>query len=283
MNKKYAVFTMDVEAFADTECLSRAGMEFEQDMLDGLDAYMEILDRHGIKATMFSVCRTALQAKDRILNHLRKGHELALHSYDHRPLCQLTDEEFRSQTKMAKDLLSETFGTQISGYRAPCFGIDDSKLQILRELGFDYDSSHLGFSSARHSMPVGFHGFEQLRKGILRCKDFFEFGLTQDRLFGHDYPISGGGYVRLFNWGIIKTIIKDYILKNDYYVFYLHPFELSKQPIPYLPKLKLYDQYYLNHGIRSYHKKVEWIIQILSRAGYEFVTFKELVQHMKNA
>ena len=93
MNKKYAVFTMDVEAFADTECLSRAGMEFEQDMLDGLDAYMEILDRHGIKATMFSVCRTALQAKDRILNHLQKGHELALHSYDELKIMLITEEQ----------------------------------------------------------------------------------------------------------------------------------------------------------------------------------------------
>ena len=283
MNKKYAVFTMDVEAFADTECLSRAGMSFEEDMLDGMDAYLEILDRHGIKATMFSVCRTALQAKDRILNHLRRGHELALHSYDHRPLCQLSDEEFRSQTQMAKELMSEAFDTEISGYRAPCFGIDDTKLQILQELGFDYDSSHLGFSSARHTMPLDFHGFEQLRKGILRCKDFFEFGLTQNRLFGQDYPISGGGYVRLFNWGVMKKILKDYIKKNDFYVFYLHPFELSKQPVPRLPQLKLYDRFYLNYGIRSYHKKVEWIITLLTAAGFEFVTFRELAAKLKNA
>ena len=64
---KYAVFTMDVESFTDTECISSAGMEFSEDMLDGLDRYMAILDRYGIKATMFSVCRTALAAKDRIL------------------------------------------------------------------------------------------------------------------------------------------------------------------------------------------------------------------------
>lgn len=283
MNKKYAVFTMDVESFADTDCLSRAGIELEEDMLDGLDAYMEILDRHGIKATMFSVCRTALAAKERIASHLRNGHELALHSYDHTPLCQLSDEEFRSQTELSRKLLSETFETEISGYRAPCFGIDDAKLQILRGMGFSYDSSHLGFSAARHSMPVGFHGFEELRKGIRRCKDFFEFGLTQDRLFGCDYPISGGGYVRLFNWGAMKTILWDYIRKNDFYVFYLHPFELSKMPIPSLPKLKMYDRFYLNYGLRSFRKKIEWIIGTLRRAGYEFITFRQLAEEMKNA
>lgn len=281
MNKKYAVFTMDVEAFSDTECLSRAGVEFEEDMLDGLDAYMEILDRYGIKATMFSVCRTALAAKERIASHLQNGHELALHSYDHKPLSQMTDAEFRSQTELSRKILSETFGTDILGYRAPCFGIDDGKLEILRELGFSYDSSHLGFPAARHSMPVGFHGFEEIRKGILRCREFFEFGLTQDRLFGHDYPISGGGYVRLFNWGVMKTILRDYIRRNDFYVFYLHPFELSKMPIPRLPELKMYDRFYLNYGLRGYHRKIEWIIGILSKAGYEFVTFRQLAQEMK--
>ena len=280
---KYAVFTMDVESFTDTECISSAGMEFSEDMLDGLDRYMAILDRYGIKATMFSVCRTALAAKDRILSHLKNGHKLALHSYDHKPLCDISNEEFRSQTQMAKDLLAEAFGTEILGYRAPCFGIDDDKLQILRELGFRYDSSHLGFSGARHNMSASFPGFRELRKGILRYKDFFEFSLTRERLFGHDYPISGGGYVRLFNWGIIKSIIRDYIFKNDYYVFYLHPFELSQSPIPYLPRLKLYDQYYLNHGLRSYPRKIEWIIQTLIRTGYRFVTFEELSEKMQNA
>ena len=34
---KYAVFTVDVEAFADTECISKSGADVEADMLDGLD------------------------------------------------------------------------------------------------------------------------------------------------------------------------------------------------------------------------------------------------------
>ena len=31
MNKKYAVFTMDVEAFTDTECVSYSGADIEVD------------------------------------------------------------------------------------------------------------------------------------------------------------------------------------------------------------------------------------------------------------
>lgn len=280
--KKYAVFTVDVEAFGDTVCVSNSGAQFQEDMLDGLDEYMRILDKHGIKATMFSVCRTALAAKDRIQPHIDNGHSLALHSLDHTVPNKLSNEEFREETILAKKLLSEAFHTEIIGYRAPCFGIDNDKLEILRELGFRYDSSHMDFPAA-NSNDFTMRKFEQLRKGIFRSDGFFEFGLIRHRIFGRKYPISGGGYVRLFNWGIIKSIIRSYIRKHDYYVFYLHPFELSRKKMPFVPNLALRDRFYLNRGLRSFPRKVESIIRNLKRAGYEFVTFDQLADIMKNA
>ena len=276
---KYAVFTVDVEAFSDTVCVSNSGAQFQEDMLDGLDEYMRILDKHGIKATMFSVCRTALAAKDRILPHLANGHSLALHSMDHVVPCRLSNEEFREETALAKKLLAEAFGAEITGYRAPCFGIDDDKLEILRELGFRYDSSRMDFPAVSKA-DIRMHKFEELRKGIFRSDGFFEFGLIRNRIFGQDFPISGGGYVRMFNWSIIKSAILDYIRKHDYYVFYLHPFELSRKKVPFVPNLRLRDKFYLNYGIRSFPRKVESIIRNLKRAGYEFVTFDELADIM---
>lgn len=277
---KYAVFTVDVESFSDTECVSNSGAQVQEDMLDGLDEYIRILDKYGIKATLFSVCRTALAAKDRIAPHLARGHILALHSMDHVVPCRLSNEQFREETALAKKLLSEAFGTEILGYRAPCFGIDNDKLEILRELGFRYDSSRIDFPAANHTVDVSMHQFEELRKGLFRSDGFFEFGLIHNRIFGQDFPISGGGYVRMFNWGLIRAAISDYIRKNDYYVFYLHPFELSRQKMPAIPNLRLRDKIYLNYGIRSFPHKVEYIIRILKKAGYVFVTFDELAAIM---
>ncbi len=280
---KYAVFTVDVEAFADTECVSNSGADIQEDMLDGLDEYIRILDKFNIKATMFSVCRTALSAVERIAPHVARGHKLALHSMDHTVPCHMTNEEFRQETSLAKKLLSEAFGTEVTGYRAPCFGIDDDKLEILRELGFTYDSSRMDFAPARHTVCMKMNRFQELRKGVFRLGNFFEFGLVNNRIFGQEFPISGGGYVRLFNWGLIKSAIMDYIRKNDYYVFYLHPFELSRKPVPFVPNLKIADRYYLNSGIRSFPGKVEAIIRLLKKAGYVFVTFDELASIMAKA
>lgn len=79
---------------------------------------------------------------------------------------------------------------------------------------------------------------------------------------------------------MIKHLIRRHILQNDYYVFYLHPFEQTGQPIPTVKNLKPQEQYYLHAGTRPYSQKVEQIINLLKADGYRFVTFEELTAIM---
>ena len=129
--KKYAVFTMDVEEFNDTECVANSGQKVTQDMLDGLDEYIRLLEKYEIKATMFTVCQTAQKVKERLLRYLHRGHRIALHGLKHTPPCTMDDECFRRETLEAKTLLEEEFQTRVTGYRAPCFSLDEGKLDIL--------------------------------------------------------------------------------------------------------------------------------------------------------
>ena len=276
--KKYAVFTMDVETFGDTECIRTAHIHVDTDLLDGLEEYLKILDRHGIKSTLFTVGDLAPKIADQLRPHLENGHRLAMHSYTH--LAPMTEpvERFREGICQAKADMEALFSTEVVGFRAPCFSMDKARLDALRELGFRYDSSHLDFQKARHTVQLELEDFRPLRKDILRSGSFYEFGLCKGKLFGSPFPISGGGYVRLNVWGAIKVMLRRYIRKNDYYVFYLHPFELTRQKVPFLKQLKSYDRYYIKHGIRAYHKRVERIIRMLKKAGYEFVTFEQMVQ-----
>lgn len=280
MNKqKYAVFTMDVEAFTDTECVSYSNTAVDVDLLDGFDEYIRILNTYGIKSTLFTVGKLAPRIADRLKPCIQAGHRLALHSYEHIAPMDVSVEQFRQQTKKAKQLLDELFSTDVVGFRAPCFSMDKHRLDVLRELGFRYDSSYLDFP-ARHTVELDLSGFKQFRDGIFHRDGFYEFGLSKQKIFGHRFPISGGGYVRLGNWNFIKSIIRQYITLNDYYVFYLHPFELTHQKIPFIKNLNFRDQYYLNMGIGSYARKVEQIIKMLQKNGYQFVTFEELIEIM---
>lgn len=279
--KKYAVFTMDVETFSDTDCINYANIHVDADLLDGFDEYIKIMDRHGIKSTLFTLGKLAPKIVDRLKPCIARGHKLALHGYSHVPPMSIPVEQFREKTLLAKNRMESLFHTDVVGFRAPCFSMDKARLDVLQELGFQYDSSYLNYLKARHTVDIDLSDFQQLRNSMFRKKHFYEFGLSKGKVFGNPFPISGGGYVRLSQWGFIKALIHQYIRKNDYYVFYLHPFELTKQKVPFIKELKSYDKYYIKRGIRSYGKRVEKIIRMLKRQNYEFVTFEELVNIME--
>lgn len=278
--KKYAVFTIDVERFADTDCISASGVPVDVDIMDGFEEYLNILDRHGIKGTLFTVGDFAPKIADRLRHHIANGHALALHSFSHIPPMSVPLEQFRENTRSAKKRLKELFGVDVVGFRAPCFSMDRTRLNVLRELGFQYDSSHLDFLPARHTVKLDLDDFCLLNNGIFCNDGFYEFGLSKEKVFGKPFPISGGGYVRLTPWGFIKALISHNIHHNDYYVFYLHPFELTKKKIPVLKELKSYEKYYISRGIRDYGRRIEKIIMMLKKENYEFVTFEQLVQIM---
>ena len=277
MGKKYAVFTMDVEAFTDTECVFNSGETVKEDLLDGFDEYIKLLDKYNIKCTLFTVGKLIPRIEERLRHCMKNGHRVALHSYDHIPPMKKSLEQFRAETRRAKEMVERLLGTKALGYRAPNFSMDAARLGVLKELGFTYDSSHLNFSMARHTVKLDLSDFDVVRNGMFRKDGFYEFGMSQCKVFGRAFPISGGGYVRLGNWGYIRSRIYDYAKKNDYYVFYLHPFEMSRQKIPNIRGLKSYDRYYLKHGVKSYAAKVETIIHILQKQGFEFVTYEDLV------
>lgn len=279
--KKYAVFTMDVETFADTECISASGLKVDVDLMDGLDEYIELLNRYDIKCTLFTVGDLAPRIAERLRSHIESGHALALHNYAHVTPMSVSPERFREELSRAKERMETLFGVTIDGFRAPCFSLDKQRLKVLQELGFRYDSSYLDYMPARHSIKLDLQDFQKIGRGIFRDKGFYEFGLAKEKVFGWPFPISGGGYVRMSNWGFIKTLIQQYIRRNDYYVFYLHPFELTRKRIPILKELKRYDQYYFKKGIgKSYTRRVEKIIRMLKKNDYEFVTFEQLAQIM---
>lgn len=279
--KKYAVFTMDVEAFTDTECVAYSKEVVDIDLLDGFDEYIKILDKHGIKSTLFTVGSLAPKMAKRLKSCIENGHELALHNYEHIAPAEIDHESFRNNLLKSKNELSEMFGTEISGFRAPYFSMDESHLEIIKETGFKYDSSFLDFSAARHTVNLNLDNYEEISKNIYHNENFFEFGMQKHKLFGFPYPISGGGYIRLGYWPYIKSLIKEYLQKNNYYVFYLHPFELTNQSVPILKDLKPYDKFYLSYGIKTYANHIEQIINILKKLGYTFITFDELATKLK--
>ena len=280
--KKYAVMTMDVESFSDCDCFKRTKVDLDFDMFDGMENFIEILDRNGVQSTLFVVSNTLHALHGKLSEYAKNGHHIALHGFDHTPPCSKTDDEFRRMTLWAKEHIEDACGVSISGYRAPYFGLDRSKLEILRELGFMYDSSQLDFPLAEKNFSLDLADFKRLNRLTYEKAGFYEFKIGCHEFFGHKYPISGGAYLRLCVWDMMKHFLRQHLAENDLYIFYAHPFEMSKKKLPAFRHMSLTDRMYLNVGRMNYCKRLDEIIQMLISQGYEFVTMEALVSKYKS-
>ncbi len=273
---KCAFFTIDVERLVDTECVYNSKQPVKQTMLDGLDRYIEILNKYNIKATLFVLSDIADEIKDKLKKYIKDGHKIALHGKRHVPPRLMSNKQFEEQISVARKKLETMFDVSVKGYRAPCFSIDRDKLDILENMGFKYDASKMDFSAARHTEQVDMSGFDKVGSGVYKKGRFFEFGVSVQKIFGKKYPVSGGGYIRLSNWFFAQRMLNRYFKNNNNYVFYSHPFEFSREKTPKFKKLKLYDRYYLRAGNFLYPHKMEYIIKRLIKYGYRFSTFEDV-------
>ena len=101
---------------------------------------------------------------------------------------------------------------------------------------------------------------------------------------GKRIPISGGGYLRLFPWILMKTLITQYLKKNDLYVFYIHPFELSNLDLPSIPRsASTLTKLRFSHGRKRVLDKITKLVNLLRSKGYSFTTFSEIHKEMDNS
>ena len=193
-----------------------------------IDCILQMLDRHGTKATFFTLGWIAERYPQVVRQIVAGGHELASHGYGHERASDQTREAFFADIHLAKLLLEDLSGHEVKGYRAPSFSIGPGNLwafEALERAGYRYSSSiypirhdHYGMPEApRHAHPVG---------GLL------EIPATTLRFLNRNWPASGGGYFRLMPYGLSRWMLRriNHVDKLTA-VFYFHPWEIdSDQP-----------------------------------------------------
>jgi peptidoglycan/xylan/chitin deacetylase (PgdA/CDA1 family) len=106
----------------------------------GVPRILELLERHGIRATFFVPGHTVESFPQQTEAILERGHEIAHHSYAHvDPSGQTRDEE-AADMERALDVL-ERIGVKPLGYRSPSADLSASTLELVEAHGFVYDSS----------------------------------------------------------------------------------------------------------------------------------------------
>jgi polysaccharide deacetylase family protein (PEP-CTERM system associated) len=174
------------------------------------------------------------------------GHEIASHGYGHVRADTQTPEAFRADVAKTKAILQDTAGVAVRGYRAASFSIGAQNwwvFDILAAVGYSYSSS---IYPIRHDL----YGMPKAPRAAFRVPDvaLAEIPLSTVRLFGQNFPCSGGGYFRLMPSGLSRWALRRVNEQERRpAVFYLHPWEIDPdQPRQKNASLKSRLRHYTN-------------------------------------
>lgn len=271
---KVAVLSMDVEDWYHLYYfLGKADNSYS--MIDGFENYMELMNKHNIKTTFFVLSELADDIKQQLRYAVSCGHEIACHGKRHIRPIDMSCDEFRMEITDAKHKLEDIIGKEIKGYRAPCYGIDNERYKIIKDVGFIYSSSKMNVKGHPLYGDLNLDEFNKVNDGIYTKNGMTEFALSTQKFIGKDIAVSGGGWIRLLPWQMfIKPLLNKYIMNSNTYFLYIHPFELSKREMPTVNNTGLLANLRARMGRNNVEKKIECIINMLQSNNYSFTTFE---------
>jgi polysaccharide deacetylase family protein (PEP-CTERM system associated) len=219
-----------VEAFAGT--VARDSWDrWPSRVVANTQRVLDLFDEHSAKGTFFFVGWVAERFPHLVREVQSRGHELACHSYWHRTVYSLSPDEFRRDTRQARQAIEDASGACVKGYRAPSWSITKDSLwalDILAEEGFTYDSSIYPIHHDLYGVPGAKRfPYTHLCGNGLRLREYPPATL---RVLGTNLPVAGGGYLRIFPsaWTELafRTFEKSY---RERVVVYLHPWEVDPE------------------------------------------------------
>jgi polysaccharide deacetylase family protein (PEP-CTERM system associated) len=203
---------------------------------EGLDLFLELLDRYNITCTFFVLGWIADKYPDLVRKINALNHEVASHGYRHELIRDIGADRFRNDIRRSKKLIEDIAGKKVKGYRGPGFSITLKNLwalEIIAEEGFEYDAS----------LYPGVHG----HGGIpgLPVKPFVlnmnnsnrieEYPVTLINIGKYRIAFAGGGYFRLFPSFFISKCFRWLNRKGIPVLSYFHARDLD----PTIPKLSM--------------------------------------------
>lgn len=234
---------------------------------------LRVLEEYGVHGTFFLLGWVADRHPDLVREIAAAGHEVATHGYWHELIYRQSPEAFTADLRRSLDAIGRALGgAQPVGYRAPSFSITAASLwalDVLRDHGLVYDSSIFPLSAHdRYSIGDADRFANRLPNGL------WEFPASTVRLGGRNWPVAGGGYLRLLPLSLTRRAIRRLNAEGHPAIVYLHPWELDpEQPrVADAPLLSRF-RHYVNIG-----RTEERLRALLSEA--RFGPIREVFAHL---
>jgi len=247
----------------------------EDGFRDSLRPIFAVLDAFDVKATFFVLGAVAEQYPEVVSEIYRDGHEIACHSYSHRPLYTMNRDEFEDELEKSLELLADY---NPIGFRAPSFSLNNRTkwaINLLEKHGFQYDSSIFPAKAWLYGVPGAPVGIYRPSRDDISIHDpdgpIVEFPLSVLRL-GMNIPVSGGFYLRALPERFLSWSI-DRVAARRPANIYVHPHDIYPGPpllkVPFISRLITY------HGVRT---SLEKLIMLMMR--FSFMPMGALLEKM---
>jgi polysaccharide deacetylase family protein (PEP-CTERM system associated) len=243
----------------------------ESRVVGNIHRILRLLRNYNVKATFFILAWIAEHHPEIVWDIKKGGHEIGTHGYSHSLIYEQSREEFSYDLIKSLNVLKIILGNSVISYRAPSFSINPQTLwafEVLKENGIEIDSSLFPIHHDLYGefisptiffkIPVHNNGY------IIECP------VATVPIANRNFPIAGGGYLRMFPIWIIERGIRSLNKKGISAVVYFHPWEMDTG----LPRIAAgwKDRLLHYNNIDSTEKK---LVRLLSK--FTFSTLKDVV------
>jgi peptidoglycan/xylan/chitin deacetylase (PgdA/CDA1 family) len=290
---KFLLFGFDMETDVGSTSRNYAGVQ------NGTRAIIEILERHGAKATFFFTGDCALKNGNILELVNGKGFEIGCHSMFHEDMGEpsfetssqgtVLEEELEHRLSMNKRIVRDAMGKDPVSFRSPRGFGSNMLMRTLAKLGFMIDSSYMQSMHLKRNYPyfVSPDDWREEGQGDILELPLFAFDL--DNASDNTYQ------KKLDCWPRIRTHGADFVFANmqpivekqvtekgrSALAFYLHPWEFHPMPrsITYAEGTLSYDEFLYKNTGKKQAEEFDRFLTMCLADGFtimDFRTFREI-------
>lgn len=242
------------------------------------EKFLQLTESKGVKATFFTLGWVAEHYPNVVRKIADAGHEVASHGYSHKLVYSQSKVEFQKEAEYSKKLLEDLSQQPVNGYRAASYSITNQSLwalDIIQELGFEYDSSIYPVRHDRYGLRGGPHTPYSI--GLPNGGKLIEFPITTVNFFGYKLPAGGGGYFRLFPFAFTKFCLERRLHQLPApFVFYLHPWELDPDQ-PRIEGASLLSRFRHYNNLNKVESRLDELLDL-----YPFTTMQSVLAELND-
>lgn len=216
------ILTFDVEDNFTRGELSKEDdwYRYEKQVVENTKKVLSIVERYDATATFFVVGEVADRHPDLVVDIAKRGHEIASHSYSHKPYRNMSMEDIKVDIERGVAVLNSLCDDPITGFRAMGFSIPDDRdtfHRLLMSHGIRYDSSSIHSPSGR-----------TIEQKSIAGRNLYQLFPSHVRLLNRRLIFSGGTYLRVLPMPVIQKGFREYSAHNEPVLVYAHPWEFNR-------------------------------------------------------